>query len=420
MHEIDRPIPPDPSVGAYGCTPAGGRPTGGRPASAPTHAVSATSGPQSVHQSSALPIHSEVAHEADFSAIRYGQCWEDADILLEALDVRPGDTCLSIASAGDNTLALLTRAPKRVIALDLSPAQLACLELRVAAHRALTHGELLELMGSAPSARRADLYARCRGQLSADVRAFWDAQPGAIQGGIGGAGKFERYLSLFRRRVLPLVHGRARVARLLQGGAHEEREDFYATRWDTWRWRLLFRVFFSRRVMGHMGRDARFFQYVQGNVADRLLARTRYALTALDPAQNPYIQWILTGRHISALPYALRPEHFETIRANLDRLDWRCQSIEDFLGGASAHSIDRFNLSDIFEYMSPEGYHRVLEQLANAGWSGARLAYWNMLVPRRRPESMADRLLPHVELSNRLYRADKAFFYTAFVVEEVL
>src|SRR3954465_10372273 len=97
---------------------------------------------------------SEVEARADFSGLRYAQCWEDADVLLDALDVRPGDVCLSIASAGDNTLALLTRDPARVVAVDLSPAQLACLELRVAAYRALGHAELLELLGSAPGGRR--------------------------------------------------------------------------------------------------------------------------------------------------------------------------------------------------------------------------------------------------------------------------
>ena len=52
---------------------------------------------------------SEVAAKADFTGIRYAQCWEDADVLLAGLDVKPGDTCLSIASAGDNALALLAR-----------------------------------------------------------------------------------------------------------------------------------------------------------------------------------------------------------------------------------------------------------------------------------------------------------------------
>lgn len=365
-------------------------------------------------------MRSEIARQADFSGIRYAQCWEDADILLEGLDIQPGDICLSIASAGDNTLAMLSRGPAQIIALDLSPAQLACLELRIAAYHELSHRELLELMGSLPSNRREDLYRRCRSLLSPDARRFWDAHPVEIARGIGGAGKFERYFALFRTRVLPLVHPRERVSRLLQGGTREQREEFYDGEWDTWRWRLLFRIFFSRFVMGRMGRDRSFFHYVEGSVAERILERTRYALTALNPAENPYLQWILRGHHTIALPYALRRENFEAIRAHLDRLEWHCQSVEDFLDSLGENVIDRFNLSDVFEYMSPDDYHRLLERLVRAGRSGGRLAYWNMLAERRRPERMADQLRPLNTIGGKLQREDKAFFYGAFIVEEIV
>ena len=78
-----------------------------------------------------MPIRSEVAERANFSTIHYAQCWEDGDIMLEALDVRPGQVCLSIASGGDNTLAMLSRGPARVIAIDVNPAQIAILELKM-------------------------------------------------------------------------------------------------------------------------------------------------------------------------------------------------------------------------------------------------------------------------------------------------
>ena len=125
---------------------------------------------------SASPRESEAAAHADFgSQIRYAQCWEDADILVEGLDVQPGDVCVSIASAGENSLSLLTGGPSRVVAVDLNPAQLAALELRVAAFRSLQHAEVLELIGSRPSTRRAALYSRCRSGLSPTARRFWDA-----------------------------------------------------------------------------------------------------------------------------------------------------------------------------------------------------------------------------------------------------
>ena len=365
-------------------------------------------------------MRSEAASHADFSAIRYAQCWEDADILMEGLAIRPGDSCLSIASAGDNSLAMLAKGAGRVIALDLNPAQLACLELRVAAYRVLSHPELLELIGSRPSTRRGDLYLRCRTLLGRETGAFWDAHRGEVEDGIGGAGKFERYFALFRRRIMPMVHSRATIRRLLLGGDPATRESFYCNEWDTWRWRLLFRAFFSRFVMGRMGRDPSFFRYVEGSVADRILSRTRHALTFLDPADNPYLQWILTGQHAGALPFALRPENFEAIRANLDRLEWHCLPLEAFLEQEGESSVDRFNLSDIFEYMSEENHLRVLERLHRAGRRGGRLAYWNMLAPRSRPECMADRLRPLESEAQRLFLEDKAFFYSAFVLEEIV
>jgi len=362
---------------------------------------------------------SEAPIRARFSTIRYAQCWEDADVLVAALDPQPGHACVSIASAGDNTLALLSRDPASVLAVDINAAQLACLELRVAAYQALEHSELLELLGSRPSMKRTALYQRCRKLLSPNTRYFWDSRSDDIERGFGSAGKFERYFEIFRTRILPLVHSQQQVARLLGGGEPARREAFYARQWDTWRWRLLFRLFFSKFVMGRLGRDPAFFHYVKGNVAERILARTKYALTALDPVANPYLQWVLTGTHTTALPFALRPENFELIRRNLPRLEWTQANLEQMLSSRSNERFDRFNLSDIFEYMSSSACARLLERIIDSSRPGARLAYWNMLVPRRRPESLSNRLHPREKVAKELFAGDKAWFYSAFVLEEV-
>jgi S-adenosylmethionine-diacylglycerol 3-amino-3-carboxypropyl transferase len=69
--------------------------------------------------------------------------------------------------------------------------------------------------------------------------------------------------------------------------------------------------------------------------------------------------------------------------------------------------------------MSEPNYHALLDLLVSRATPGARLAYWNMLVPRSRPQSMAKRLKSLDDLGERLLLADKAFFYSRFVVEEV-
>ncbi|NBB80060.1 MAG: DUF3419 family protein [Verrucomicrobia bacterium] len=361
----------------------------------------------------------EAAQHADFSRIRYAQVWEDADILVDALNIGPSTNCLSIASAGDNALALLARNPKKVVAIDLNPAQLHCLALRVAAFRRLDHHELLELIGSRPSERRGQLYQACRAFMDTASRSFWDAHPEDIRRGIGHAGKFEAYFARFRRQMIPLIHPRRRVDALFAAQTPVERRTFYARHWNNRRWRALFKLFFSRFVMGRLGRDPAFFNYVEGSVAERILTRTRYALTELDPKANPYLQWILYGEHRSALPFYLRAENFEIIRRNLDHLEWHPGTIEEFVEQAGEERYQAYNLSDIFEYMSEANMASILRALLGISAPGARIAYWNMLAPRSRPESLRDRIRPLGSLSAELFARDKAFFYSRFVVEEV-
>ncbi len=366
-------------------------------------------------------MHSEAASHADFDTIlRYAQCWEDADILLEALHVQQGHVVLSVASAGDNTLSLLSRGPARVIALDLSGAQLAALELRVAAYRELRHHELLELMGSRPSRRRAALYARCTPAMSAEARRFWDSRPNAVERGIGSAGKFERYFQIFREYVLPLVHRRRTVLSLLDHRSPADRKRFYDEHWDSRAWRGIFRLFFSETVLGRLGRDPSFFRYAEGSVSDNLLRRVRHALAELDPSENPYVHWILTGEHGNALPHALRPENFDPIREHLGRLEWHRKPIEQIGPELAGDRIDRANLSDILEYMSEDNARLLLGGLIDNAKDGARFAYWNMIVPRKGAEYLPQRLRPLPELSRELFARDKAFFYRDFVVEEVV
>lgn len=362
----------------------------------------------------------EIQSRADFSVIRYAQCWEDADILVKALDVA-GRECLSIGSAGDNSFALLACGAKNVTAVEMNPAQVVCIELRKAAYMHLEHGEFLQLLGSRPCAARAGLYAKLCGQLPESVRRVVEGAAWPRKEGMGGAGKFENYFRVFRDKVLPLAHTRARVDALLEGRGRDEREEFFNRHWNNRRWRMLFKMFFSRWMMGRLGRDPAFFKYVDGNVAERIMARARHALCELDPAQNPYLHWILRGTHGTALPLALRQEYFEPIRRALweDRLRVVNASLEELFEMEPERKYDAFNLSDIFEYMSEAAYHKLLDEIVGASRAGARLAYWNMLAPRSRPATMAERLHPLEDLATALFQEDRAFFYSRFVVEEV-
>jgi S-adenosylmethionine-diacylglycerol 3-amino-3-carboxypropyl transferase len=365
------------------------------------------------------PVTAEIGRRADFSRLRYAMCWEDADVLLAALTPQRHHRLLSIASAGDNTLSLLAQSPARVVAVDLSAVQIAALELRVAAYRLLDYPAVMELLGVSPSERRLDLYSRCRPSLSPTSQSYWDAHLNSIRTGIISQGRFERYLRTFSRYLLPLIHSARTRKALMQPRNLVARCKFYTEEWDTWRWRLLFRIFFSRWLMGRLGRDPAFFRYAEGDVATNTLNRTRDALTVLEPARNPYLQWILHGRFDTALPHAFRPENFQAIRSNLKKLEWHTVALEEYLTGTKASYFDGFNLSNIFEYMSQTAYHETLEAILRVARPKARLVYWNLLAPRQRPIDMADRLVPLQNLAAMLHRRDQAFFYSALVIEEV-
>jgi S-adenosylmethionine-diacylglycerol 3-amino-3-carboxypropyl transferase len=359
-----------------------------------------------------------IEKRARFDLIRYANVWEDAEVLCAALRPAPGRRILSIASAGDNSFSLLASGAE-VVAVDLSAAQLALVELKRATALRLSHDEALAFLGVRPSADRQRVYERSlEKHLSERARDFWGKRPEAIAGGVIHHGKFESYFRLFRARVLPLVHGRRTVEHLLEEKDETGRIAFYERTWDTWRWRLLFRVFFSRFVMGRLGRDPEFFRFVEGSVAERILGRARYALTVLPTHANPYLDYILTGNFSRTLPHWLRPEVFARLRVNLGRLTLFEGSVEEV--ARTAPGFDGFNLSDIFEYMDPATSAEVYGRLLAGARPGARLAYWNMLAPRRLAGSFPGRVRPLEEEAQALFAQDLAFFYSAFVLDEVI
>jgi S-adenosylmethionine-diacylglycerol 3-amino-3-carboxypropyl transferase len=359
-----------------------------------------------------------IEDRATFQIIRYANCWEDADILYRALSPGPGGRILSIASAGDNSFALAAGGAE-VLAADLSGAQLALAELKRAALYRLDHDDVLGFLGIRPSAKRRAIYDDLRARLPRMAQEYWDARRQVVEDGVVHAGKFERYFQIFRRWVLALVHPRSTVLALLDARDRSQRAAFYENVWNNRRWRTIFAVFFSQTVMGRLGRDPEFFRYVDGPVSQRILSRVRHALIELPTHDNPYLEYILTGNFGRALPRYLRPENFEAVRRGLDRITFSEGPIEEVGRTYGAGGFSGFNLSDIFEYMDEALSARIYGALLALSRPGARLAYWNMLVPRRRPAEHAARVDSLDQLADQLLTEDRAFFYSRFVVEEV-
>lgn len=269
--------------------------------------------------------------------------------------------------------------------------------------------------GFAHSADRLKVYEKLRNDLRPEVRAFWDAKTNDIESGVVHTGKFERYFQLFANRILPFIHGKRNIESLLAVKEEKAQAQIFEKKWNTWRWRSLFKLFFSQRVMGFLGRDPSFFAQVDAAVSQLILERAARHLRSTGAQQNAMLRYQLTGEFGAFLPHYLQPEHLKVIKNRLDRIVF----YEGYIQDAATHygRIDGMNLSDVFEYMDVDTCKAVTAQLVAAANQGCRLAYWNLLVPRQL-SNYHEKCIHLQTLSKQLSAKDKGFFYNGFYVDE--
>ena len=377
-------------------------------------------------------------NRVDFSLIRYSQCWEDTEVLLESLNIQENDICFGILSAGDNVFSMLAENPKKVVALDISFPQIALAKLKKEVFNSLSYEEMLEFMGVMKSDKRIEIYDRIKENLDKEVKEYWDFNRKAIEKGIIHAGKFEKFFKIFRKKILPFVHSKKQIEKLLEKKSRQERIEYYDKYWNNFRWKLMFKLFFSKYIVGKLGRDKEFFRYAEKNISEEMKERSRYALCELNPYENPYINYILIGNYRkNCLPYFLRKENFDKIRKNLHKVEIFQSSVEEYLDQID-FKINKFNLSDIFEYMSAENYSKLMGKIYDNAEDNALLAYWNLIVERNSEKLDYKKTDSEIavtgketnvngkkyermkELDRKLHEKDMTFFYTDFVVEKVI
>ena len=364
------------------------------------------------------------AEEVLASRLSYAQCWEDPRLLRKALNIQPKSRVLSIASGGCNSIDLALEGAQEVVAVDLSIPQLAVTELKLAGAD-LDYEDFLVLLGLSEEATEGEswsLYQKLRPNLSENASAFFDVSEDRFEIGLLRSGRFEQYFQTFRKKVLPLVHSKKKIQQLLALESLDDQQEFFDKSWNTWRWRSLFRVFFSQFVMARLGRSKAHFEQVEGKVADRLLERTEHVLTQLPIRENPYLQWILTGefQNLECSHRYLSIDGHKKLKEVRENIRLVHGSLGDVLAEKDRERFDAYNLSNIGEYLTEEEFESLYKVLLQAANPKAKLAYWNLFVPRCRPESLAQEVATHPELSATLIQEDRAFFYSAFQVEEVL
>lgn len=361
-----------------------------------------------------------IEDRAKFDKIRYANCWEDPVLLLKSFDIQPSSKCISIASAGDNSLSLLTKNPELVYAVDLSIPQIACCEFKKNAIKFLDYDSFLQVLGFKPCDNRLEIYRSIAEKISPQSRCYFENNPEIIAKGIIHQGKFEHYFQLFANKIIPLVNSKKNVVNFFQPKSAQEQKMFYDKTWNNWRFKALFKLFFNRFVMGRLGRDKEFFKYVDVVMISKdIKQRTDRALRDIPTWDNPYLNYILLSNFNYILPHFAEKENFDIIKRNIDALEIKTGTVNE-VAKNSGIKFDCFNLSDIFEYMDESLFREVsLELLSNAN-KDAKFCYWNMMVDRQISKILPENFEYKKELSQKLYLTDRAFFYKTFIVDEVI
>ena len=170
-----------------------------------------------------------------FSGLVYAQIWEDPDVDMEALAIRPGCRIVTIASGGCNALSYLLGDPARIEAVDLNRTHVAFNRLKLAALTSLPdHGSFFRFYGGGDSLENADLYrSHIRANLDPETRAYWEGR------GLSGRRRISIFSrGLYRHGLLGLFIGAGhRAARLygidprelLAARSLEEQRAFFGT-----------------------------------------------------------------------------------------------------------------------------------------------------------------------------------------------
>lgn len=362
------------------------------------------------------------------NAIVYSNVWEDPELNRLSLHVKPSDSVLSITSGGCNSLNLLVEGPARVVSIDLNPAQLALLELKIAAIRELTHEDFLELIGAEFFGERKKfhpdyrlgLYDRVAHHLSPSAREFWDRNPQLITSGIVMCGRVERFFTLYRK-AHSLLYALDPVQKLFFCGSVEEQRRVYDSL-PMGRWRFLNWVVLNRTILSAV-KGAHSFRFVDEKEFDKNLNRkVDRAMRTLDNRGNWFFQLVLLGKFLSreSVPPYMLEANFSKLKENIDRIEVFRGVLTDVLKKYGPESFDKFNLSNITEWMEEEVFNGVMREVIALARPGARFNLRYTLARARNLDEANSRvMIPEPDLAARLHAQDRSFMYESFHVYRI-
>lgn len=356
-----------------------------------------------------------------FSGIVFNMSWEDPEMDRRAFNITPRDAVISITSAGCNPLNFLAQSPARLISVDGNPAQNAVLELKLATIATQDHDTFFDIFAARRPAVVSPLYQRdLRPLLSDQSRAFWDKNLWMAHRGLYNFGKMGLAARLVRA-MLPLVGLRRSIMdRFFEIQDLETQRAFYHEHIAPRLWGpVVKRLCESTTFMYFCGVHPAQLKLVDGRhgIYEFVKERIEYVLTQVPIYDNYFMSVTATGRFRGErVPPYLAAQNFETLRANLDRVTVVNGWLGPFLDSQPAGSIQKFNLLDIFDWMTPEMFESTLNSVLRAAAPGSTMIYRSGSYTFDPPPSILARVRRHDDIARELFSTDRSATYGSFYV----
>lgn len=368
-----------------------------------------------------------------FSGLVYPQIWEDPVVDMAALELRPSDHVVAIASGSCNILSYLTGDPARISAIDLNGAHIALGKLKLAALASLTrHEDFLRFFGQAQSKENVALYDETISpRLDPVSRGYWEARS------LTGRRRIEAFARNFYRygllgRFIGAGHflGRAlgydpRVMLKARDMA-EQRALFDKHLAPVFEKRLVRWLVRQPASLYGLGIPPAQYKALAADSDDGIKAVLHHRLERLacgfDLKDNYFARQAFGRRYGSgpdaSLPPYLERRNFEAVRERASRVSYHQSAITAFLESQAAESCDAYVLLDAQDWMNDADLTALWAQITRTAKPGARVIFRTAaderLLPGRIPDTILDQWTYEEARSRALGERDRSSIYGAF------
>lgn len=378
-----------------------------------------------------VPLGSRLLDKAFALAFRglvYAQIWEDPEVDMDGLDIRPDSRVVTILSGGCNALSYLVADPAHITAVDLNTAHVALGRLKIASARHLPdHAHFRRFFAEADTADNVRAYHRfVAPHLDEMSRRYWEGRDLVGRRRIGG---FSR--GIYKRGLLGnfigLAHLVARLYRvdlkaMVSAPTIEDQrrifEDKLAPVFDR---RFVRWLTDQPASLFGLGIPPAQFDALAGDERMASVLRRRLEKLACDfPVGENYFAWQAFSRGYGKSPECPLPPYLQErnhgiLRERIDRLDIRHSSMTEHLASEPDQSLDRYILLDAQDWMDDAQLNELWREITRTARPGARVLFRTAAEPSLLPGRVADDILGRWDYARdtslELTAADRSSIY---------